>query len=180
VVLGSAVGEVKRAAHKLGRYHPDAEHLPLKEWSTIKELGILSVGQRGEKADTSEWKSGVIRAMKDHTAKIVSELEREQTTIRAQSPTVEEDPFDKLTRQQRQLVLYLDTCENKQASIHDAMKRAGKSYASKREWKSFLACVRRLDERLVDHYPHLEVEVDRIRKTLTLKERPQTATKATK
>ena len=88
VVLDNAVGEVKRVAHKLGRYHPDAEYLPLMEWSEIRELGILSDHQRRKRAymsteEVNEWKSGVIRAMKDHTAKIVSELEQEQATLRA-------------------------------------------------------------------------------------------------
>jgi hypothetical protein len=100
MVLDSAVGEVKRAAHKLGRYHPDGEHLPQK-WSAIKELGILAAP--GKKADMSEkavneWKNGVIRAMKDHTAKIVSELEQERATLRAgtaASPSSEvTDPAD--------------------------------------------------------------------------------------
>ncbi len=96
------------------------------------------------------------------------------------SNDVPADKFDKLTSDQRKLVHYLDARENKQASIRDAMKHFGKSHASNRERRSFLAAVRRLNGRLADHYPHLEVEQDRTSNTLTLIVRPQTNTKATK
>ena len=51
--LDAAILEVKRAAHKLSRYHPEAEILPLNQWSEIKELGILCAHARGKKADMS-------------------------------------------------------------------------------------------------------------------------------
>jgi hypothetical protein len=46
-----------------------------------------------------------------------------------------------------------------------------KTPASKVKRKSFLATIRRLNERLAKHYNNLEIDVDRIAETITLVER---------
>ena len=84
--LNVPIREVKNAASKVNRYHPDAELLPLGRWSTIEELGILVEHQRRMTPGMSEegvraWESAVIRAIREHSAGVVSELERYRAEV---------------------------------------------------------------------------------------------------
>jgi hypothetical protein len=88
--LDNAILVVKRAAHKLSRYHPDAELLPLAQWSQIEELDILAEHGRHKKTRMSakklgEWRDKTESAMRAHTEMIVSELERQRTTLRSRA-----------------------------------------------------------------------------------------------
>ena len=84
--------------------------------------------------------------------------------------------FDKLTNQQKKVMRFLQGRENKLASIRDAMANAKKKATSARERKSFLASIRRLNDRLATHYPNFQIDLDRIGKTITLVEQPPKAT----
>jgi hypothetical protein len=89
--LDAAVGKVKRASRKLGRYHPDAEVLPLKRWGGIEELGILAGHEHRKWPDmsedeVSEWENRVVQAMRDHTEEVVSELKKCKAEIEGHSP----------------------------------------------------------------------------------------------
>jgi hypothetical protein len=81
-----------------------------------------------------------------------------------------DDPmrFEKLTPKQREFMRFFDGRNGEEVSIHDAMKAVGKKPVSPRERKSFLASIRRLNERLATHYLHLEIELDRKAKTIKL------------
>jgi hypothetical protein len=84
--LDAAVVEVKHAANKLSRHHPDSEVLPLKRWGGIEELGILVDHEQGKTPDMSEndvteGEKRVIQAMRDHTKEVVSELEKYKAEI---------------------------------------------------------------------------------------------------
>jgi hypothetical protein len=85
-------------------------------------------------------------------------------------PEDEQDALDKLTPTQAKVVRYLRARKGQQVSISDAMRAFKKSPASKVQRKSFLATVRRLNERLAKHYKHLVIDLDRIAKTITLLE----------
>jgi hypothetical protein len=94
----AAILDVKRAAHKLSRHHPDAELLPLVQWSEIGELGILSDFQRGKKANMSdkeiiEWRSNVVSAMSGHTERIVSELKQQRASHRTSAKVNPRDKY---------------------------------------------------------------------------------------
>jgi hypothetical protein len=75
--------------------------------------------------------------------------------------------FDKLTRDQRKIIAYLNARDDKRASLRDLMKHMGKQHASATERKSCITSIRRLNERLADDYPHIEVEYDCKAETVT-------------
>jgi hypothetical protein len=76
--------------------------------------------------------------------------------------------FRKLTPKPRELIRFLISYNGKEASVHDAMKAAGKNPASQRERKTFLTLIRRLNNQLADHYKQFEVELDRKANTIKL------------
>jgi hypothetical protein len=98
-------------------------------------------------------------------------LRRLTSELLSSSGEYEQDAFDRLTPRQEKLVGYLRSCRDKKASIRDAMRKMGKQPASNRDRKSFLAAVRRLNARLEVYHPDLEIELDRVGKTIQLSQR---------
>jgi hypothetical protein len=86
-------------------------------------------------------------------------------------PSQDGKGFERLTPRQRELTRFLEKCSGTEVSIRDAMKAFGKNPASQRDRKSFIASIRRLNERLDDHYPQLVIELDRVAKTIKLVKR---------
>jgi hypothetical protein len=67
----------------------------------------------------------------------------------------------KLTPTQEKLVGFLRARDGNQASISDAMRTMNKQPASEKERKSFLASIRRTNDRFTDHQVNLHIHLDR-------------------
>jgi hypothetical protein len=77
------------------------------------------------------------------------------------SEDCEQDVFKKLTRQQEQLIRFLQRRDGHQASIPEAMRAMNKRPASKTERRSFLTTIRRTNDRFAEHRESMHIELDR-------------------
>jgi hypothetical protein len=85
--LDAAIRETKKAGSKLERWHPDSESLPIREWTTFKELSIVAAAAREKTADMRDeqvtaWKQATIARVRERAARIDDEMRR----VRGQLP----------------------------------------------------------------------------------------------
>src|SRR5262245_29646239 len=106
--LDAAILETKKAGSKLARLHPDSESLPIHEWTTFKELGIVAAAAREKTHDMTDearraWVSNTTAKVREHAAQIDSALQRFRQEM-LESPAAHDNPESKLSDQEKQLL----------------------------------------------------------------------------
>jgi hypothetical protein len=78
--MREAEKEIRLAGKKLGRYHPDAETLPIARWSNCQP-DFFVFGHVFKNKLTSARKKEIIEALKTDTQKIIQDLTRVKEAI---------------------------------------------------------------------------------------------------